>query len=272
MLLFVDGSGKMVTIRRFKGLLTAVALLLAVLTATSAGLWYLYTRSAKTQRNLANALTVARHEAKTLRGEKETLSAKLALAAANVETLQPRPGQEHRDPSRDFDEPETNGRAVGEEPVSDDPEPLPEAAPGPEPIPSETPESDASAEYQGPMRVAVEGLKITRDKTHKRLEVKFTLKNTDADAEPVSGYSFVVLKERGGDASRWYVFPNMDLVSGRPSQVKGGRYFQISRFKTIAFDTEADIRPEAISAATIMIYSRSGELILEKDFDLDEAS
>jgi hypothetical protein len=207
--------------------------------------------------------------------EKEALSARLVIAesrtgggSANVE---PKLTEKQAAPSGKAD-----GSIAGT---------VPAPAPAPDPIAAvqpaaeqavdtpDVPEEPAASNIPPEeVKVAVEGLKVFRKAGRNRMEVKFTLKNIDDGSEPISGYSFVVLKDEGKDPGNWFVFPRVDMASGKPAQIKGGRYFQISRFKTITFDTKEKVTPEQFKAATIMIYNKTGELMLEKDFSLNEDS
>ncbi len=272
-LLFVDDRGKTIAFKRFKGLVTLVMLLVVASAVVAAGSYFLYFQLARERRQLEDALVASRQKTRLLIKEKETLAARLGIAESIIggeskkaasSPLEKRPspvGEEVPVPiavnNPDEDPPPIDGPAFSEQEAG-----VLEVTESPtDPVAS-----------TGPVKVAVEGLKVFPKSGRNRMEVKFTLKNIDTGTEPITGYTFVVLKDDGNDTDGWFVFPKVDMVSGKPASVKGGRYFQISRFKTITFDTQEKVTPEKFRAATVLIYNKTGELILAKDFSLNKDS
>jgi hypothetical protein len=62
------------------------------------------------------------------------------------------------------------------------------------------------------------------------------------------------------------------MESGRPSEIKNGRPFSITRFKTIRFKAPYQAGPEPFETATILVYASSGELLLEKRFPVENSN
>ncbi len=133
-------------------------------------------------------------------------------------------------------------------------------------IPAET-ASPLSAEK--PAAVSAENFEIFYNKSRKILEVKFDLKNTDPNESRASGQVFVVLKSEQLNPNRWLTLPETELISGKPSGKEPGEAFNISRFKTVRLEAKGQPAPSRFDAATVFVFSETGELLLEKDFPVN---
>ncbi len=62
--------------------------------------------------------------------------------------------------------------------------------------------------------------------------------------------------------------PAVDLISGKPADIRRGRSFLIARFRDIRFRTTVESDPTVFQHATVLVYARTGELIREEHFPL----
>lgn len=116
--------------------------------------------------------------------------------------------------------------------------------------------------------IAVENFITSFKPDLKILKVQFKIVNTAPDSIPVSGHAFVILKPEDVKQEKWTVLPSVALISGKPSLIKKGQFFSISRFRTVEFKATGLTDPNQFKKATVIIYSPAGELMLEKNFPL----
>ncbi len=118
-----------------------------------------------------------------------------------------------------------------------------------------------------PIKIVVENFKLRKDPNTNRVRYEFFLKNKQPRKKAASGYTFVLIKPDKGDPTSWRISPKRALYEGKPKNFKRGQLFSIARFKTVKGyikDTESiDYWEEAV----VLVYSYSGELIVEKVFD-----
>jgi hypothetical protein len=117
--------------------------------------------------------------------------------------------------------------------------------------------------------VAVENLIVTHESNTKTLRVRFDLRNIDPNLNPVSGRTVVVLKTSDQSYNNWLTLPFVPLVSGKPASTTTGRTFLISRFKTVKFSIAGQTNPNRYTTATVFVFSKAGERLLEKDFKVE---
>jgi hypothetical protein len=101
-----------------------------------------------------------------------------------------------------------------------------------------------------------------------RIYVNFKVINIGGKKQPVSGYTYTILKDSRQEKDGWLVFPKTRLYNGKPAQTRGMR-FRIYNFRTMKFSVQqAD--PNPYKYATVFVYQQdSGALLLERDFELD---
>ncbi len=113
-----------------------------------------------------------------------------------------------------------------------------------------------------PKLVEVDDLKVKRDES--KININFRIVNSLSNEEPVGGYIFIMIKERGAAQSEAWVYPRTSLKDGLPVNYKNGHRFLIKRFKII----NCSYRPEKSTDKTlvlrIVVFDRDGELILKK--------
>jgi hypothetical protein len=300
MLLFVDDHGKIVPIIGFKWLVFFFGII-AIITMTTTS--FLYIRNANMlneNRILHNEFTDVNQKMRTLRSEKELLLARLILAepekgesgsvTSNEALSQKENTSEKPSSSVDVEKsgiivppreslpkvekvvlPETPAISITDiisEGQSRSGLTIPET--------DETKESLApdKAEQEKEFTVLVEDFSIVDDPEGNLKEVRFKLINTNKYEGPVSGRTFVVLRRKNQIASqgKWLIFPEAELVSGKPLTIKKGRYFSIFRFNIVKFKLKEVAEKDLFNSATVFVYSENQQLLLEKEFLLDPGS
>ena len=266
-LMFVNDRGRILSFRRFKGLATLSVFLFVAAIGISAGLYFFYDQSVRENRQLKNALAVSRQQIRTLRSDKEKLAARLIVAESRIEAIlseiEPKSNKKQTQPEGPpADTDSEAGRSQGSELFTQAAKQPVAETPADEPV--------ATVSEPKPSKVDIEAFSVSRDAERNRVKIQFKIKNIDTQSQPVSGYTFVLLKDDSNDWKNWVIFPEVDMVSGKPKRFKSGRHFSISRFKTVTLDTQGRIPPERIKMATVIVYDRSGKLMLEKNFSIDE--
>ena len=100
------------------------------------------------------------------------------------------------------------------------------------------------------------------------LRIRYKIRNIHPDSTPVSGRTFLLLKSKEEDSENGFILPSVPMESGRPSEIKSGRSFSITNFKTVRFKAPYQVGPEPFETVTILVYASSGELLLEKSFSV----
>lgn len=113
--------------------------------------------------------------------------------------------------------------------------------------------------------ISAEDFVFSHDPDHQVLAVHFNIKNVDPDTDRVSGHAIVVLKPDNKNQNQWLVIPGMELVDGKPTGNKTGFTFSIARFKSMIFKAQNQPNLRKYKTATVFIFSRKGELLLEKN-------
>ena len=272
-LLFVGDQGKVIRIRNFKFLVAAWIFAIFITTAVAAIFFYLYQAKTEEMVSLEQVLTGSQKRAKSLRDEKDILLARLVVMESKIKSGQPKPEQ----------------KKIEETPK---PEPITEISPLPAPEPTrpiktvetppprdsiETDQDEESAqetiaqesdEEESLEVVAIDDFFALIEEDSNTLRIKYKIRNVSQSSKPVAGRTFMILKGKEEDQKNWLVFPEASMASGKPSQINNGRSFSITRFKTIRFKAPYQNGDKPFSAATILVYSTAGELLIEKSFPI----
>jgi len=260
-LLFIGNHGRTITLKRFKGMVILTCLVLCVSIAITAGLLYfsLNIRSDKIQ--LESDLKDLKAQIKALRYEKDVLLTKLVLAESHSKqsplkkTPQP---SELKKPQQESVVDEKTVKTVPAAGIQKKP-PIEKA---PEP-PSTGSRADSG------LSVAIENFKIYPKPDENLLRVQFKIKNTSPNAQRVAGHTIVVLKGEQLRQNQWLTIPRISLSNGKPTGRQRGHSFGISHFKTMRFKTNLPKSPEIYRDATVFIFSKKGDLLLEKNFPVN---
>ncbi len=109
--------------------------------------------------------------------------------------------------------------------------------------------------------VGVKDFSASHSPENNILRVQFLINNLST----TPGYIFVVLKPDNSNQDSWLVIPSVNLTSGIPSDIKRGKFFKICRYKSVHLMATKQTEPEKFILATIFVFTRTGELVLEKD-------
>ena len=147
---------------------------------------------------------------------------------------------------------------------SETPSPAEEA---PQPVQAEN--GTVAQTASSPANVVVTNLEIWKKADGNSFEFKFSLKKVQGESGKIAGYTFVVLKpEEGSRGATIRAFPWSPLKDGMPAIFKRGQYFSISRFKYVSGKFVDVITMEHFKTATVYVYSDTGDLLLERVFEV----
>ena len=254
-LLFIGNHGRTITLKRFKGIVMLSMIVLALSIAVSAGLFVWNQKIIIDNRDLKDDLKNLNERIDALRHDKDILMTRLVLAESRVqESL-----------SGKSEKPTTEKVSDQKQPASDSDDKANQVASKrvalPIPKPVKRQQSDGSIDSG--LSVAIENFQILNHSDDKRLKVLFKIKNTSPNSQRVSGHTIVVLK---GEQTKWLPIPWMPLVDGRPTGKQRGHSFGINYFKTMRLSTRAPKFPEKFQTASVYVFTRNGELLLEKGY------
>lgn len=121
-------------------------------------------------------------------------------------------------------------------------------------------------EDKKPAIVSVDNFNVYYDKNKNVLNIQYLVKKTSSD-EKITGHTVAVLKNNVANQNEWIVLPQSNLIKGKPSG-KTGQVFIISKLKKVNFKITQLTNPNRFNKATIFVFSKKGELLLEKDFPI----
>lgn len=116
----------------------------------------------------------------------------------------------------------------------------------------------------------VDNLEIWKQEEGLAVKFQFILKNAGASESKIQGYTFLVLKPEEGSSEVPRGSPWTPLKDGQPTIYKKGQYFSIARFKYVRGTVPQIQDVERFQTATIYVYTESGDLLVEKVFDIDD--
>jgi len=274
-LLFVGDQGEVITIRKFKGLMFLAIFIMIVALSAAVSIYMVYKKPFEENRRLEAALTESARQVRVLGEDRDLLLTRLGIVESRLKKSQaPEPVEAPGD------------QAVLETPMPPSEEEPPEAvvaaAPEarqlqPQPVPPVKPEvplppvvaSEAKPEVKPEIKIDVRDFQVRHDPEQKLLNVQFRLKNVNVEAGAVSGRTFVVLENNLDDETGILTFPKVRLVNGKPGRIHLGRYFSISRFNIVKFNSAYEDSPRPFNSATVFVYSGAGDLLLEKRFSIE---
>ncbi len=256
-ILFIGDHGRTITLKRFKGMVLLAFLVLVVSIGISAGFFIWNQKIIMEKHDLQVDLKKLNSRIDTLRHDKDILMTRLVLAESRVpESLggksEKTSGKKVSDQKKSDSAKEDTTKQLASKQV---------ASPAPkqiEPKPNSTP-------IDSGLSVAIENFQISNRSGDNRLKVQFKIKNTSPNSRRVSGHAIVVLK---GDRTNWLPIPWMPLVDGRPTGLQRGHTFGISYFKTMRITTRSPKFPEKYQTAAVYVFTRNGELLLEKGYSV----
>ena len=264
-LLFIGDHGRVITLKRFKGIviLTGVAFIISLATIV---LLFRYThRVADKNEKMESSLDIYQKRIQTLRHEKEILMARLVLAESRA--------KEGNDDARSIDAPKPWLANNQEADVAENSR---EVVAKQKTTPAGTAASTAPAEPQAEpepsqtnLSVNVENFNIVRVSDPGKIKIQFKIKNTSPNSQRVAGHAIVVLKGDNLQPKMWLSVPPMGLVGGKPTGKQRGHGFSINYFRTMRFTTNIPQSSDRFNKAAVYVYTRKGQLLLEQEFSAD---
>ena len=257
-LLFIGNHGRTITLKRFKGMVLLTLLVLCISIAIAVGLLFLTLNIRQQKAQLESQMNDLKAQIKRLRYEKDVLMTRLVLAESHSKESPGKIQEKHEAP--DPAEEAGNDREKPEQPIEKT------ASQKAAPVPEQNEPDEAAGQSDAELSVALEDFQISPKPDENLLRFQFKIINTSANSQRVSGHTVVVLKGDQLSQARWMAIPAMPLVDGKPTGRQRGHSFGINYFKTMRFSSNYPKYPDEYQVATVYVFSRRGELLLEEDF------
>ena len=267
-LLKVSANGDVRPFVHFKGWVIFVCAVMVIMLFTIG--WFLFAWLALQEELVgAHKMNLRQQESlESLESEKDAALASLAIAQSKLKMATASLASRSKPAPEPKDAKGSSQSATKAEPTEKQTEAKPSqikkatAVKKVEPAPASTEEIEI---YE---KVIADNLFACANPDDTSLSVSFKVINMGTRQQPVSGDAFVILKDADHSQDKWMVLPRAMLVNGRPAESKGQR-FRIYNFRTIKFKFGHE-NPGIFTHATIFIFRHTGELIFERDFNLEQ--
>ncbi|MEX1346488.1 MAG: hypothetical protein AB1Z31_02050 [Desulfobacterales bacterium] len=257
-LLFIGNRGKPITIKRFKGMVLITLCGLGLVIALAVGLYW-WNRSILQEKNLLDSkLQELTEQNQELRHERDILLTRLVIAESRA--LEKQDSVLER--QSDEEPPGQTGQVIYDS-VSSPPPAMTTTNNGDQIKVKAQPDAESTA---AGLSVAIEDFKLSVKSSNNSLRVRFKLKNTSSDSRHVSGHAIVVLKGEKIQENQWVSLPGISLIGGKPTGKQQGNAFGIKNFKMMQFTANKSRSPELFQTASVYVFAKTGELLLEQDF------
>ena len=141
----------------------------------------------------------------------------------------------------------------------------------PKPPKQKTETKPASQEARPIISVAAEKLTTIFDASANLLRVEYVLRNTGEKSKPINGHTLIVLKKAGQNPDTWLVLPSVPMIAGKPKGAEG-YFFSIYNYRTIRFKIPNLSDTDHFTEAVVYVFSKEGDLVLEKQFTVSVKS
>ena len=233
-ILLVDDYGKVISFSSFKEAVLIFASIFFVAVISAVILFFLYNNTQNDNKKLQTILSASQKKVSFLRNENDILMADLVISGSKVN--------------------ENSTKKQANKPVLEDKKPALEDA---KPV----------LEDAKPAIVSVDNFNVYYDKNNNILNIQYIIVKKTSFNEKIAGHTVAVLKNNVVNQNEWIVLPQSDLIKGKPSG-KTGQRFIISNLKKVNFKVTQLTNPNQFNKATIFVFSKKGELLLEKDFPI----
>ena len=265
-LLLIGDHGNVISLKHFKAIVIGIGFVFfsAVIFATV--IFFQNKGTLERNKDLQKWFVESEKQIEKLRHEKEILMARLVRAEARTkETVNgdQQITQKMKDTQPAASAPQVVPKLEPAKVVEEKP-PAPQAArpaPAPEPTPRETEEAEPA------ISVALENFKVSRESGNKNLNAQFKIKNASPEPLRVEGRAVVVLKGDDLQTAQWLVMPAVGLAGDKPTGNRG-KSFSIQRFRTMNFTSKAPNYSDRFETASVYVFTKSGELLLEQEFSV----
>ena len=254
-LLFIGNRGKPITLKRFKGMVLLTFLILGVIVALATGLFWWNRNILGEKRQLESHLQKLEKQTQELRHERDILLTRLVLAQSR------KPGKQDIEPEK---------QTAEKSPKQNKTYPVQSAPPAVKRPKTEVQnqfEDISDSEPPGlRLGVSIENFKYSVKSDNNRLRIQFKLKNTSPYSQHVSGHAIVVLKGEEIQQNQWVSLPEIPLVGGKPTGRQQGHAFGIRNYRIMRFTAKQAHSPEKFQTASVYVFTKTGDLLLEQDF------
>ncbi len=260
-MVIIGDNGKVIHFPRYKFCAVLMLLLLCLSIASAFWLFRLFQDSHRKNKILAESMLELEKAVDDLKKENEMLVARLVMGGID---LNPERNNEKNNPSGGEAEPEKRspigtGNTQG-------PKREIEYSHG-EKQGTVTEASFFDKRPEKPGLVAVTDVTVTHQSEHDRLDVKFKLSNISN--RTVSGYLFMILKNKKESPDSWIILPEKFLDrDGIPSNYGSGHAFKISRFKNIKFTVQYHENLGKYFTADILVFNKNGKIRFKQEFPI----
>ena len=236
-LLFIGNHGRTITFYRTKETLFIAAFVFLLLCTGIGTLAYLHKKAVHRNVLVEEKIDNLKKVLTDLRNENEVLLARLVVAESRAE-------ENIQKMATDTDTLSENAKAARK-------------GADKKPLPLKT--------AQNKDRVAINDFVIYHEPDMNTLQVQYKVVNSGPRNESVAGRTVVVLKTNSANPSNWLVLPKVPLKKGRPTG-NYGKSFSIFKFRTMKFKANDHTEPHQFNTGIVYVFSKKGELMLEKDF------
>ncbi|MDX2499781.1 MAG: hypothetical protein QNL14_04650 [Deltaproteobacteria bacterium] len=257
-LLFIGNHGRTITLKRFKGIVILAFLVLFVSIGVAVGIFAWNLKIIMDNHGLKDDLKNMSNQVDALRHDKDILMTRLVVAESKVENSSVGKSKEP-----DADKITRQEQRIVDNKIEETQAAIKKTTP---PASKQTEPQQSAVSADSELSVAVENFQISSQPNENRLKVWFKIKNTSPNSRKVSGHTIVVLK---GDQTSWLPIPWMPLVDGRPTGKRRGHSFGINYFKTMRLSARVPKSPEEFETATLFVFTREGDLLLEKQYPVN---
>lgn len=116
--------------------------------------------------------------------------------------------------------------------------------------------------------MAVDIMNVVIQKEGYLLTIDFRLTNLQREKGPVGGYIHIIATSYKTNSPQEWTYPRERISDGIPVNYRRGQLFLIQRFKPIKGKFNLVPNSETPTGIKVLIYNQSGELILEKEFEV----
>lgn len=286
-ILFVDNQGKVLSFQYVKWLLLLFTFLLLTLLSILAYMYVIHKGYQKKNSDLQNALELSRRDLRTTQEEMRSLMVRLAKAQSGVpkgavennakpaikEVPVTKPGKSsvvrqtkaETDKSKNVQSKQTGPslrKKILPMPIDSPSEIKPERQ-------QLKKEKTQAASIKKIKPVGVYDLTAFYNSKQGTISLRFLIKKVNKRLPCISGHIFAVMKQPNNDNKEWVPIPAVDLVLGKPSRIKAGRYFKICNFKTVKLRSGKLTGPKDFNKVTLLVFGLTGNKLLEKTFPVN---
>jgi hypothetical protein len=119
---------------------------------------------------------------------------------------------------------------------------------------------------------AVDIQDMTIKKEGSLITVELKLVNTDPGGKKIGGFIHILAVADSTDQSQIWVYPRQKMENGLPMDFRHGELFIMKRFRPITGKIYLLPEGNTPSIIRVLLYDQSGEIMLEKEFEVKDGS